>query len=230
MKYRDFIRSLIGLFSKMPPLPFEEHAGKGVLAAWKLKEGVEAYCAGNMELVELKSSEVDLLETEADAIKQEIRKNLPSSLLLPVDSKDLLFFLNQQDEILNKAQSAAYWLTLRPDNLPEDMKRGFLRLATATLETISVNERLLSGFYGFLNKPGGQDNIREILTLVPQVEKLEHEVDLIESELLKKIFANEKTFGGAGICHLTILVDKIGDVADRAAAAADTLRTMLLRR
>ncbi len=229
MKYRDFIRFLLGPFSKVPPLPFKEHAGKGVLAAGKLKEGVEAYCSGNMELVELKSSEADLIETEADAIKHEIRKSLPSSLLLPVDAKDLLFFLNQQDEIMNSAQSAAYWLTLRADSLPEDMKTGFFRLSGATLETVRVYEELVSSFYEIFNNPD-KDKIRQTLALVPQVEKLEHEVDLIESELLKKIFANEKIFGGAGICHLTFLVEKIGDVADRAAIAADSLRTMLFRR
>ncbi len=229
MKYRDLIRFLLGPFSKVPPLPFKEHAEKGVLVAGKLKEGVGAYCSGNMELVELKSSEADLIETEADAIKHEIRKNLPSSLLLPVDAKDLLFFLNQQDEILNSAQSAAYWLTLRTDSLPEDMKTGFLRLSGATLETVRVYEKLVSSFYEIFNNPD-KDKIRQALALVPQVEKLEHEVDLIESELLKKIFANEKIFGGSGICHLTFLVEKIGDVADRAAIAADSLRTMLFRR
>ncbi|MDD4331214.1 MAG: DUF47 family protein, partial [Methanosarcinaceae archaeon] len=82
----------------------------------------------------------------------------------------------------------------------------------------------------FCKKFFGAINVRQTLALVSQVEKLEHEVDLIESELLKKIFANEQTFGGAGVCHLTDLVEKIGEVADRAAIAADSLRAMLLRR
>ncbi|MDD3042667.1 MAG: TIGR00153 family protein [Methanosarcinaceae archaeon] len=230
MRLRNLIRFLLGPFFRFPRIPFREHAEKGVLAAGKLQEAVEAYCADDMKTVELRSTEVDLLETEADAIKHEIRKNLPSSLLLPVDVKDILFFLNQQDAIHNVAQSAAYWMTLRPSPLPEDVKRGFLRLAATNLETVKVYSTLVSGFYEFLETPWVKENIRQTLSLVPQVEKLEHEVDLIESELLKKIFANEKAFGGAGVCHLIDLVEKIGDVADRAAIAADSLRTLLLRR
>lgn len=230
MRFRIFVSFLLRPFFSFPHLPFREHAEKGVLAAGKLQEAVEAYCADDMKMVELRSTEVDLLETEADAIKQDIRKNLPSSLLLPVDAKDILFFLNQQDSIHNVAQSAAYWMTLRPGPLPEDIKRGFLRLAATTLETVKVYLTLVSGFYEFLEAPWVKENLRQTLALVPQVEKLEHEVDIIESELLKKIFANEKIFGGAGVCHLTDLVEKIGDVADRAAIAADSLRTMLLRR
>ncbi|MDD2438745.1 MAG: TIGR00153 family protein [Methanosarcinaceae archaeon] len=230
MRFKNFVQILLRPIFSFPQLPFKEHAEKGVLAAQKLQEAVEAYCVEDMKKVELRSTEIDLLETRADALKQELRKNLPSSFVLPLDPKAVLVFINQQDAIPNVAQSAAYWMSLRPATLPENIKRGFLRLATTVLETVKVYSTLISGFYSFLKMPHKKENVRQTLALVSQVEKLEHEVDLIESELLKKIFANEQTFGGAGVCHLTDLVEKIGEVADRAAIAADSLRAMLLRR
>ncbi|MDD4749826.1 MAG: DUF47 family protein, partial [Methanosarcinaceae archaeon] len=66
--------------------------------------------------------------------------------------------------------------------------------------------------------------------LTPEVEKLEHDVDVLETALLKKIFDNEALIGGAGSCHLIGLVARIGSIADKSANSADRLRTMILKR
>jgi uncharacterized protein Yka (UPF0111/DUF47 family) len=53
---------------------------------------------------------------------------------------------------------------------------------------------------------------------------------MLETALLKKIFKNEDAIGGAGVCHLIGLVERVGGIADKSATAADRLRTMILRR
>jgi len=68
------------------------------------------------------------------------------------------------------------------------------------------------------------------MTIIPEVEKLEHDVDVLETALLKRIFENEEAIGGAGVCHLIGLVERIGGVADKSASSADRLRTMILKR
>ena len=71
---------------------------------------------------------------------------------------------------------------------------------------------------------------KETMTIIPEVEKLEHDVDVLETALLKEIFEHEDTIGGAGVCHLMGLVERIGGIADKSASAADRLRTMIYRR
>lgn len=68
------------------------------------------------------------------------------------------------------------------------------------------------------------------MSIIPEVERLGHDVDVLETALLKKIFENEEAIGGAGICHLIGLVERVGSVADKSSSAADRLRTMILRR
>jgi uncharacterized protein Yka (UPF0111/DUF47 family) len=68
------------------------------------------------------------------------------------------------------------------------------------------------------------------MSIIPEVETLKHEIDVLETALLKKIFENEEAIGGAGVCHLIGLVGRIGGVADKSASTADRLRTMILRR
>jgi predicted phosphate transport protein (TIGR00153 family) len=148
-----------------------------------------------------------------------------------VNKKDLLSFLKQQDSIADFAQASAYWMTLRPcSDLPADIKEGFLELMATSLKTARTYDQLVGELYKLLATSFSKEEIRETLQMVPEVEKLEHDVDVLETALLKKIFEHESSIGGAGVCHLMGLVEKIGGIADKSASAADRLRSMILRR
>jgi predicted phosphate transport protein (TIGR00153 family) len=228
---KDYIRSVFDVVAESPFLPLEAHAKKGVLAVEKLNEAMEAYCAGDKALVDELTAEIDKLEHEADIIKQKIRAGVPASVKLPVDKKDLLSFLKQQDSIADFAQASAYWMTLRPGkNLPKEIKEGFLALTAATLKTVEMYDEVIDELYKLLATSFSKEEVKETLSLVPEVEKLEHEVDVQETALLKLIFEKEDLIGGAGVCHLVGLVARIGSIADKSANSADRMRTMILRR
>lgn len=228
---KDYIRSVFDVVSESPFVPLEAHAKKGVMAVEKLAEAMEAYCAGNQALLQERTEEIDQLEHEADKLKQKIRAGIPSLVKLPVDTKDLLSFLKQQDSIADFAQAAAYWMTLRPcKNIPQEVKEGFLELMNTSLKTTRKYDELAGELYKLLVTSFSKEEIKETLSIIPEVEKLEHDVDVLETALLKKIFENEDALGGAGVCHLIGLVEKVGGIADKSASAADRLRTMILRR
>lgn len=228
---KDYIRSVLDVVAESPFIHLEIHAKKGVLAVEKLAEAMEAYCAGNETLLEERTNEIDLLEHDADKLKQKIRSGIPASIRLPVDKKDLLSFLKQQDSIADYAQASAYWMTLRPGKaLPAEIKAGFLELMTASLKTAKMYDELAGEIYKLLVTSFSKEEIKETLTIIPEVEKLEHDVDVLETALLKRIFEHEDAIGGAGVCHLMGLVERIGGIADKSASAADRLRTMILRR
>ena len=228
---KDYIRSVLDVVAESPFVPLETHAKKGVLAVEKLSEAMEAYCAGNQAVLEERTEEIDKLEHDADKLKQKIRAGIPSSVRLQVNKKDLLSFLKQQDSIADFAQAAAYWMTLRPcKTLPEEIKEGFLELMGTSLKTTRKYDELAGELYKLLATSFSKEEIKETMAIIPEVEKLEHDVDVLETALLKKIFENEDALGGAGVCHLIGLVERVGGIADKSASAADRLRTMILRR
>jgi len=228
---KDYIRSVLDVVSESPFIHLEAHAKKGIMAVEKLAEAMEAYCTGNQMILEERTAEIDKLEHEADKLKQKIRSIIPSSVRLPVNKKDLLSFLKQQDSIADYAQSTAYWMTLRScQNVPEEIKEGFLELMATSLKTAKLYDELAGELYKLLATSFSKEEVKETMTIIPEVEKLEHDVDVLETSLLKKIFENEDALGGAGVCHLIGLVEKIGGIADKSASAADRLRTMILRR
>ncbi|MCQ1535626.1 TIGR00153 family protein [Methanosarcina sp. KYL-1] len=224
-------RSVIQVFGRPPFLPLEEHAKKAVISAGMLKKTVRAYLDGDMEKVELMAAELGKIEEEADYIKQTIRSGLTSSVKLPVDPKLLLNFLSEQDIIINDARNAAYWMKLREyRELPPEIRGGFLELSEKTEETVKKYYTLIEKLYKLVTLSFSKKQIVEAFEIVPDIEKLEHDTDKIESRLHKQIFRNQETLRGAGVCHLTELVEKIGDLADRSVSSADALKTMVIRR
>jgi predicted phosphate transport protein (TIGR00153 family) len=181
-------------------------------------------------MVEKLSIEIDLIEHEADVIKQTIRSELSSSLMLPVNANDLLNFLKPQDSISDDAQRIGYWLTLRQCELPPSLAEGLLELMSTTVSTVEMYETLVDKLSELLETSFSKKEVTETLAIVPEVEELEHDVDVIETKLVKEIFRNEDVLGGAGVYHLTELVKSIGDIADKCEYAADLLRIMILRR
>ena len=63
---------------------------------WKAFEAMEAYCTGNQALLDERTEEIDVLEHEADKIKQKIRASIPSSVRLPVNKKISFHSLNSR--------------------------------------------------------------------------------------------------------------------------------------
>ncbi|WP_406670843.1 TIGR00153 family protein [Methanolobus sp. ZRKC4] len=227
---KEYIRSVLNIFASSPFKPLGMHANKGGEAVRKLGESVIAFCDGDMEKVERLNREIDVIEHEADVIKQTIRSELSSSIMLPVHANDLLNFLKPQDSISDDAQEAAFWLTVRKFDAPPEIREGFIDLTEKTLQTVEMYEVLVSTLSELLETSFSKKDVEETLALVVEVEEMEHQVDLVEKELVKTIFNNEDIIGALGVYHLVRLVSGIGDIADKSEHAADRLRTMVLRR
>jgi predicted phosphate transport protein (TIGR00153 family) len=211
---KEYIRSVLDIFAVSPFKPLGMHANKGVDAVRKLNEAVIAYCEGNTERVVEISHEIDIIEHEADVLKQTIRSELPSSIMLPVHASDLLDFLKPQDSISDVTQDVSFWFTLREFDASDEVRQGFLDLMQKTLETVELYVLLVSTISELLETSFSKKDVKETLSLVVKVEEMEHQVDLLEKELMNKVFQQEDTIGGAGVYHLSRLVDGMGDIAD----------------
>jgi predicted phosphate transport protein (TIGR00153 family) len=227
---KEYIRSVLSIFASSPFKPLCMHANKGGDCVRKLSEAVHAFCEGDMEKVNQLNAEIDVIEHEADVIKQTIRGELSSSIMLPVHATDLLNFLKPQDSISDDAQEASYWLTLRRFDASPEIRAGFRELMARTLATVEHYEKLVDTLSELLESSFSKRDVEDTLALVMEVEEMEHQVDVIEKELMRTVFRSEDVLGGVGVFHLSRLVMNIGSIADKAEHAADRLRTMILRR
>jgi len=227
---RDFIRPIFEIFGKSPFGPIYEHALKGKETVYALKKVVEAWCEGDMESVAQLAEEVSRLEHEADIIKQKVRERLHAAVLLPVDRNDALEFLKPQDSIADSAERAAELISIKENVvLTENLKRMFREMMEKTIECIDVYEALVKELRGLLESSFSKKVVARTVEVVPKVEEIEHEIDIVEMEMLKEIYRSEEELGAVNVFHLYHIIVTLADVSDNTARAADRLRTMIYR-
>lgn len=78
------------------------------------------------------------LESEADSIIRDIRNELPKGIFLAVNKSLVLNYTNAQDNILDSAQEALNWLSMRPMSIPAEFRKDFERLANHVKTIVSL--------------------------------------------------------------------------------------------
>lgn len=223
-----FIRSVTDVFGKSPFKKLHEHAEFAGKAAKLLKEAVMAYTMEDFEKVNTLCRKIEELEYQADLVKGEIREHIPKSLMLPVDRHDLLSFLKPQDSISDACEHAAQILTFRKiSNLPDVIKKDMERLVNNIIDAIDVYEGLVDQISELLLTSFSKKEVQESLEIVPRIENLEHQCDLIEKRLYKEIF-NCDQIDPVDVLLLVSLIKEMGEIANNTARAADRFRIMIL--
>ena len=224
------MRSILNIFVDSPLNELEKHAEKVIEATVCLSEMLDAYLEGDDIKTEILCQKINNLEHEADKMKQQFQVVLPNSVVTKLDTAHLITFLKLQDGVANLAQDAAHWMTLRSGaDLPEDIRTDLCELMEMTMKCIHKYEEIVKGLDKIEATSYSKVEIHRLVDQIPEVERMEYEVDVFEIKVLKTIFEKENEISGAGIYHLSRLVRSIGDVADKAAHAADVMRITLLK-
>lgn len=226
----DPLKSMLGLIAKSPFKPLSEHAEKVRLTVWKMSDALNAYVEGDMARVDALYREITEMEHEADIAKQEIRQNLPSSNIMPVDRADTLSYLKQQDDVANSAENVAEILTIKMVPMPRPVRDSILRLKSAVLKTVEEHVSASSDIITILDTAFSPDKVRHAQELIDRVDAQKHAMDVARLEAMKSIYAHEAEIGPTGVYQLMSLVKELGWVAEHAESSTNRLRLMIARR
>lgn len=219
----------IPILRALHPSPFEgllQHASKVKECIDSLGKVIEKYSEGAYEESERLSEEIINLEHEADKIKSKVSQELPIGIFLPVDKKDFLQLLYEQDAILNFAEDAVIWLHMKKTPIPEDIKEGLLDHLNRVLDCVRTLEVVVTTFADLILHPS-REKKKKVDKLIQEVHRKEWEDDRVGRELARKIFSSSLDF--LSIYHLLRFSDLIGSIATHAENAADRISTMLAR-
>ena len=170
------------------------------------------------------TDQVAKLESEADEIKRNIRGHMPRGILMPVDKFQFFMYLREQDKVLDVVEEALYWLSYRPEGVEDEMGedlRFLVEQVVPAIELLSPLVNLASDFF----RSRSEEERKKIKSLIRDIRQYEHEADLLERELIHKIFTKIKDPTKA--FHLIRLVETIGSIADHAQNASDMMRAMV---
>lgn len=225
------MRSILNIFVDSPMDALEDHSKKVIETVDRLSEMLDLYLSGEFEKAEEICRIIDHLEHDADKMKQQFQVVLPNSVVIQLDTNDLLDFLKSQDGIANIAQNAAHWMMLRPSaDIPQPIKDELCDLMQMTMKCLRGYEIIMKGLENVEATSYSKLEIQKLVEQIPEIEKQEYEVDVFEIKVLKTVFTYENEMGGASVYYLARLIDNIGDIADQTAHSVDIMRKILIKK
>ncbi len=221
------VNILSRLFGRSPFGPLQAHMEKGLECSRHLRPFFEAMLASELEKAKIERKTILELEHQADKIKNEIRDNLPKTVFLPVDRRDLLELLSMQDRIPDSTEDAVITASLRPLTLPESLMDTFLDFLKTVEVTAEACGKVFKGLDRLVEGAFSGPEAEQVMDELKQVGHLEWESDKAQYRLAKEILAAESTLGTMNTILWMRVVARLAGLANAAENACDRLRLML---
>ncbi len=182
------------LFAQSPFSPLQSHMEKVASCVEKLDALFEAYFKKDFAKMNELADEISETEHAADLTKNEIRNHLPKGLFLAVNRGDLLEILGIQDDIADKAEDIGILMTLKDnlDPLP-GMEAEFKNFLKKNMEAVVSTQNVIREMDELLEASFGGKEAEKVKLMVESVAYLEHEADILQRELSKKLFNHGDT-------------------------------------
>lgn len=220
-------RHLSGLLRGSPFKPIQEHMRVVFSCVCLIPPLFDAvYREDNTQVFEF-ATQIKELETKADKLKSTFRLNMPKSLFLPVDRKDLLSLIGDQDKIADTAEDIGKTFLFREMVVPEQLKplldellEGTIEIAAAAKEMIEQLDELLE--VGFAGR-----ELDKVSKMIAGVRRSEHNIDGIMHRIKQKLFSLEKDLDAVSVIFWYQIIDLLGLISDQSENLADRLLLFL---
>jgi len=221
------MRSYLNLFGKSPIAPLQSHMDYVFRAVHLLKDLLSACEKQDVALMASIAETISECEHQADIIKNDIRNHLRTSLFLSIDKTSLLDILSIQDGIADYAEDVAVLLTLKPLVIPSSFHEELKDFLTKNIETFDEVHKIIMEL-GELNESSfGGLEAQRVKSIVNSIAIKEHEGDLIQRKLLKKLLAAESELTFTSFFLWQRIIQTIAFVSDLSEKLANRLRMML---
>lgn len=217
------------LFGKSPIKPLQQHMTAVIECSNELTNFIDAATQGDWAKAEASYNTIRDLEHRADDLKRQFRLDLPSSLFLPVPRTDLLEMVTLQDKIANGARDIAGTMLGRQMEVPAAIREDFINFVASSLHVAhlahtainELDELLESGFKG--------KEITIITEILDQLDSKEGLADDAERVIRRKLLAIEEEIPAIKAIFLYKIIDKIGDLSNRAQRVGSRMQLFMAR-
>jgi predicted phosphate transport protein (TIGR00153 family) len=166
-------------------------------------------------------------ENEADDVKNDLRAHLPKSLFMPVDRRDILEILQEQDSIADTAQDIAGLLMERPMDVPEPLREPVRTLVGRCVDTCEHAARIIEELDELLETGFRGREVERVEVMLDELGKIEGETDRLGLELTRTLFQQEEQMSPVSVMLWYRMIEWIGDLADHAEKVGNRLRLLI---
>ncbi|MEI7488907.1 MAG: TIGR00153 family protein, partial [Chryseobacterium sp.] len=185
------ISTILHLFGRSPFAPLQSHMEKVSICVHLLRDLFEAIENLDYAAVDTISAKISTIEHQADITKNDIRNHLPKSLFLPIDRNQLLKILSKQDKIADRSEEIAVLVTLKPLKFSPSFISEFKDYLNKNIDIFDKALSIIKEMHDLLEFSFGGVEAEKVKRMVDEVALKEHEIDIAQHLLLKKIYQAE---------------------------------------
>lgn len=187
----------------------------------------DAVYRGDDEQVAHFADQINRLETDADKLKSTYRLNMPKSLFLPVDRKDLLSLIADQDKIADCAEDIGKTFLYRKMDVPDGIKGLLDELLEGTIEIIGAAKEMIEQLDELLEVGFTSREVKNVSKMIAGVRRSEHNIDDIIHRIRATLFSIEKELDPVSVMFWYKIIELLGLISDRSENLADRLLLFL---
>jgi predicted phosphate transport protein (TIGR00153 family) len=221
--------SILGVFAKSPIKPLEQHISIAANCASKLTAFFDAAMAKEWDKAHDVQKDISTLEKEADALKRQLRLELPGGLFMPVDRADLLELLTQQDRIANKAKDIAGRVYGRQLEIPTSLQADFTKYVSRCLDAIEKAAEAINELDDLLETGFRGREVQLVEKMIHQLDEIEDDTDTMQISLRTGLMALETELNPVDVMFLYQIIEWVGDLADLAERVGARLEILLAK-
>jgi predicted phosphate transport protein (TIGR00153 family) len=218
-----------GIFGESPVKPLQEHMEKVVSCVRELIPFTRAVLTRNSQARVIHHQNIVDMEHEADALKKHLRLHLPSSLFMPIDRRDVLEVLTMQDMVAGSARDVAGLIIGRKMHIPKSMAKGYKKLVKRCVDSCIQAHTAISELDELIETGFGKVERKRVGRLLIKLDSIEQDTDEKQVVLRNELFKLENELHPVNIMFLYKVIDKTGNIADRAQRVGSRLQLMLAR-
>ena len=221
------MQTLARLFGRSPFKPLQAHMEKVVACVKEIAPLFKALEEHDYAAVSEIAKRLSRLEHEADLTKNDIRNNLPTTLFLPIARSSLLDILALQDSIADRAEDIGILLTLKELEMTKKLAPLFEKFVRMNLEACEGAHKIILEMDQLLESSFGGQEAQKVQQMVESVARMEHDVDVIQRELLKEFFEMGDQLSAPTFFLWMKVIQEVGSLSDESEKLANRVRMIL---
>ena len=218
---------LAGLLRRSPFKPIQEHMRTVFSCVSLLKPLFNALFENDREQVVTLAQQIDELETRADKQKSVFRLNMPKTLFMPVDRRDLLNLLRDQDALADDTEKISQILINRDMEVPPEIKELLDKLLAGTLNICSEATLMIEELDELVQVGFGGREHDKVIAMIAGVRRSEHDLDRILHQVKRVLFSIEDSLPPISVMFWYQIIDLLGNLSNKAENISDRLLLFL---
>ena len=204
------------IIKKSPFGPIKAHMEVSKLSVEELLRFLQLAIDSNWDQAAQSRKLISDLENKADSLKAETRGLLTKSLFLAVPREDILDLIRLADDIPNTVKDISGLMIGRKMEIPSQIAPSFILFAAEAAAISDAAAEAVDYIDDLFQFSFGGNAATKMQELLEKLDSLENKNDQSEITLRAELFAIEKDLPPVNVIFLYDIINKIGELSDRA--------------